>query len=112
MKPILWLGSSRADLRAFPIDARRVAGFQLRLVQLGSDPNDWKPLRTVGPGVREIRVHSGLEHRVVYVATFAEAVYVLHAFVKKTAKTAQRDIRLARARFEALLAEKRGGYAP
>ncbi len=112
MKPILWLGSSRADLRAFPVDARRVAGFQVRLVQLGSDPNDWKPLRTVGTGVREIRVHTGLEHRVVYLATFAEAVYVLHAFVKKTATTAQRDIRLARARFEALLAKKRGGYAP
>lgn len=112
MKPILWLGSSRADLKAFPTDARRVAGFQLRLVQLGSDPNDWKPFRTVGPGVREIRVHTGLEHRVVYVATFAEAVYVLHAFVKKSAKTAQRDIHLARARFEALLAEKRGSHAP
>jgi phage-related protein len=112
MRPIQWLGSSRTDLRAFPIDARRVAGFQLRLVQLGLDPNDWKPLRTVGPGVREIRVHSGLEHRVIYVATFADAVYVLHAFAKKTAKTAQRDIRLARARFEALLAEKRGSHAP
>lgn len=112
MKPIQWLGSSRADLKAFPINARRVAGFQLRLVQLGSDPNDWKPLRIVGPGVREIRVHTGLEHRVVYVATFAEAVYVLHAFAKKTAKTALRDTRLARARFEALLAGKRGSHAP
>lgn len=112
MKPIQWLGSSRTDLKAFPMDARRVAGFQLRLVQRGSDPNDWKPLRTVGPGVREIRVHTGLEHRVVYVATFAEAVYVLHAFAKRTAKTAQRDIRLARTRFEALLAEKRGSHAP
>ena len=112
MKPIQWLGSSRADLKAFPMDARRVAGFQLRLVQLGSDPNDWKPLRTVGPGVREIRVRTGLEHRVVYVATFAEAVYVLHAFAKKTAKTAQRDIRLARVRWEALLAEKRGSHGP
>ncbi len=108
MKPIQWLGSSRADLRAFPADARRVAGFQLHLVQLGSDPNDWKPLRSVGPGVREIRVHTGLEHRVVYVATFAEAVYVLHAFGKKTATTAQRDVTMARARFQALLAKRRG----
>jgi phage-related protein len=110
MKPIQWLGSSRADLKAFPTDARRVAGFQLRLVQLGSDPNDWKPLRTVGPGVREIRVHTGLEHRVVYVATFAEAVYVLHAFAKKTTKTTQRDVRIARDRFQALLAERRGTH--
>ena len=108
MKPIQWLGSSRADLKVFPADARRVAGFQLRLVQPGSDPNDWKPLRTVGPGVREIRVHTGLEHRVVYVATFAEAVYVLHAFAKKTTRTTQRDVRIARDRFQALLAERRG----
>jgi len=111
MKPVQWLGSSRADLKAFPGDARRVGGFQLHLVQLGFEPNDWKPFRSVGPGVREIRVHTGLEHRVVYVATFAEAVYVLHAFAKKTAKTAQRDVRVARARFEALLAEKRGSHA-
>jgi phage-related protein len=110
MKPIQWLGSSRADLKAFPTGARRVAGFQLRLVQLGSDPNDWKPLRIVGPGVREIRVHTGLEHRVVYVATFAEAVYVLHAFAKKTSKTTQRDVRIARVRFQALSAERRGAH--
>lgn len=94
------------------MDARRVAGFQLHLVQRGSDPNDWKPLRAVGPGVREIRVHTGLEHRIVYVATFGEAVYVLHAFTKKTAKTAQHDIRLARTRFEALVAARRSSDAP
>jgi len=111
MKQIQWLGSSRADLKEFPADARRVAGFQLHLVQLGFDPNDWKPFRSVGPGVREIRVHTGLEHRVVYVATFAEAVYVLHAFAKKTAKTAKRDVKVARARFQALLAERRGTHA-
>jgi phage-related protein len=110
MKQIQWLGSSRANLKAFPADARRVAGFQLHLVQVGSDPNDWKPFRSVGPGVREIRVHTGLEHRVVYVATFAEGVYVLHAFAKKTAKTAQRDVRIARARFQALLAQRRGTH--
>jgi phage-related protein len=111
MTPIQWLGSSRADLKAFPTDARRVAGFQLRRVQLGSDPNDWKPLRTVGPGVREIRVHTGLEHRVMYIATFAEAVYVLHAFAKKTTKTTQRDIGIARVRFQALSAARRGAHA-
>jgi len=112
MKQLQWLGSSRADLKAFPADARRVAGFQLHLVQLGFDPNDWKPLRSVGPGVREIRVHTALEHRVVYVATFAEAVYVLHAFAKKTAKTAQRDVKLARVRLQALLAGRRVTHAP
>jgi phage-related protein len=112
MKSIRWLGTSRSDLKAFPADARRVAGFQLHLVQLGSNPNDWKPLRTVGPGVREIRVHTGVEHRIVYVATFADAVYVLHVFAKKTAKTTQHDLRVARTRFEALLAARRTRHAP
>ena len=111
MKQVQWLGSSRVDLREFPADARRVAGFQLHLVQLGFDPNDWKPFRSVGPGVREIRLHASGEHRVVYLATFAEAVYVLHAFAKKTAKTAKRDVKVARVRFLALLAERRGTHA-
>ena len=110
MKPIQWLGSSRADVRAFPADARRVAGFQLHLVQLGHEPNDWKPFRGVGPGVREIRVHTGLERRVVYVANFADAVYVLHACAKKSAKTPQREVDVARARFHSLLAERRGTH--
>ena len=110
MKQIQWIGSSRADLKAFPADARRTAGFQLHLVQLGSDPNDWKPFRSAGPGIREIRVHTGLEHRVVYVATFAEAVYVLHAFAKKTSKTTQCDVRIARVRFQALSTERRGTH--
>jgi len=110
MKLIQWLGSSRADLKAFPADARRVAGFQLHLVQRGFDPNDWRPFRSVGAGVREIRVHTGLEHRVLYVATFTEAVYVLHAFAKKTAKTAQRDVKIGRARLQALLTERRGAH--
>lgn len=111
MKPIRWVGTSRSDLKAFPADARRVAGFQLHLVQLGSEPNDWKPLKSVGPGVREIRVHTGVEHRIVYVATFADAVYVLHAFAKKTAKTTQHDLQRARTRFEALLAARRTRHA-
>ena len=77
-KPLIWLGSSRGDLRAFPALARRLAGFQLRRVQHGLDPNDWKPMQTVGPGAREIRIHIAGAHRVFYVATRAEAFYVLH----------------------------------
>jgi len=71
-KPLFWFGSSRSDLQAFPPDARRVAGFQLRRVQHGLEPNDWKPMTTVGPGVMEIRIHTGLEYRVFYVAKFTE----------------------------------------
>ena len=92
MKPLAWLGTSRTDLRRFPTAARRVAGFQLWRVQLGLDPNDWKPMPGVGPGVREVRLHSDVEHRVLYVAKFAEAVYVLHAFEKRGRRTDRRDI--------------------
>jgi len=106
-KPLVWLGSSRSDLRAFPENARRVAGFQLRRVQQGLEPNDWKPMTAVGAGVQEIRIHTGLEHRVFYVAKFTEAVYVLHAFEKRTRKTASRETTLARDRFRALVLRRR-----
>lgn len=101
-KPIIWLGSSRRDLRVFPALARRLAGFQLRRVQHGLDPEDWKPMQTVAPGVREIRVHMAGAHRVFYVATRPEAIYVLHAFEKKTQKTSAHDLRIGRERFHAV----------
>jgi phage-related protein len=85
-----------------------VAGFQLRRVQQGLEPNDWKPMPTVGPGVREIRVRTGLEHRVFYVAAFVDGVYVLHAFKKRTRKTAKHDLDLARGRYRTLMAGRRG----
>ena len=99
---IIWLGNSRRDLRAFPALARRLAGFQLRRVQQGLDPDDWKPMQTVGPGVREIRIHIAGAHRVFYVATRPEAIYILHAFEKKTQKTSAHDLRIGRDRFRAL----------
>jgi phage-related protein len=101
-KSIIWLGSSRRDLRAFPALARRLAGFQLRRVQQGLDPDDWKPMQAVGPGVCEIRLHVAGAHRVFYVATRAEAIYVLHAFEKKTQKTSAQDLRIGRERSRAL----------
>jgi len=73
-KPLIWLGSSLEDVRAFPADARRLAGYQLRRVQSGLMPSDWKPMKTIGPGVNEIRIHTGIEHRVFYLARFAEAL--------------------------------------
>lgn len=107
-KRVFWLGSSRADLREFPSLARWIAGFQLRRVQQGLEPNDWKPMAAIGPGVREIRIRAGLEHRVFYVTAFAEGVYVLHAFEKRTRTTAKRDLDLARGRYRALVAGRRG----
>lgn len=103
MKPVVFLGGSLDDLRAFPQRARRDAGFQLERVQRGLEPDDWKPMHTVGPGVREIRVREASgAFRVIYVARFVEAVYVLHAFAKKTARTTPRDLALAQSRFRAL----------
>lgn len=107
MKPVVWLGSSHDDIRGFPAGARQEAGHELDRVQRGLEPSDWSPMPTVGPGVREIRVHAENEYRVLYVAKFAEAVYVLHAFVKKTQQTAKRDIDLAADRYRQLLAQHR-----
>ncbi|MDZ4854667.1 MAG: type II toxin-antitoxin system RelE/ParE family toxin [Nitrospirota bacterium] len=105
-KTILWLGSSRHDLQAFPPDARRLAGFQLRQVQQGTEPSDWIPMSSIGSGVSEIRIHTAVEHRVCYVAKFAEAIYVLHAFEKRTRKTSQHDVECARQRYQALIAQR------
>jgi len=100
---VSWLGSSLENLRAFPEDARRDAGYQLGRVQQGLLPTDWKPMTTVGPGVIEVRVHTRVEHRVFYIAKFEEAVYVLHAFEKRTRQTPQSEIALAQKRLADLL---------
>jgi len=105
-KPLIWLGDSREAIRSFPDAARQIAGFQLWRVQRGLEPNDWKPMPSVGPGVQEIRIHTGAEHRVLYVAKFAEAVYVLHAFEKRTRRTPQDVLDLARHRLRLLLNQR------
>lgn len=95
------MGSSKEDLKAFPDNVVDDMGHQLFLVQCGLEPDDWKPMTTIGTGVREIRVRdaSGI-YRTVYLATRSEAVYVLHCFQKKTQQTALQDIRLARQRLK------------
>ncbi len=105
-KPVEFLGSSLEDLRGFPLTARREAGYQLDQVQNGREPDDWKPMTAVGQGVREIRIRdeSGA-FRVVYVAKFANAIYVLHCFQKKTGKTSRTDVELAAKRYRELLKE-------
>lgn len=94
-----FVGSSLDDLRNFPDEARRGAGFELRAVQNGLEPSDSRPMRAVGSGVKEIRIHVLGEWRVIYVAPRGEAVYVLPAFQKKSRKTSQQDIELARHRY-------------
>ena len=97
-KPLAWLGSSLDDVRAFSAEAKRAAGYQLGRVQQGLMPDDWKPMSTVGAGVYEIRIHTELEHRVFYVAKYEDAIYVIHAFEKRTTQTREADIVLARKR--------------
>jgi len=102
-KPVVFLGSSLKDLRAFPGEAVRDSGYQLGKVQVGEDPDDWKPMTTVGVGVREIRIaEEEGAFRVFYVVNRADAIYVLHAFRKTTEKTETRDIDLARDRLKSL----------
>ena len=100
MKTLKFIGSSLDDLRDFPHEARRIAGFELYAVQNGLDPKDWKPIEAVGPGAKEIRVHVLGEWRIVYVAKFHDAIYVLHAFRKKSRKTSRKDIELAHRRYQ------------
>lgn len=101
MKELFWLGSSLGDLREFPADARAEAGTDLRLVQQGVDPRDWKPMTSVGKGVREIRVRTkDGAFRVFYVVEKATAVYVLHAFQKKTQRTSKQDLDKGKARYK------------
>ena len=100
LKPLNFVGSVLEDLRAFPRVPRREAGYQLRRVQIGRQPSHWKPMTTVGRGVREIRIHYEGQYRVIYVAKIDDAVYVLHAFRKKTQKTRKQDIAIARRRLK------------
>ena len=108
MKDVHFEGSSLDDLKNFPASARREAGFELRNVQSGLQPSDWKPMSTVGAGAGEIRIkdEAGI-YRVIYVARFEEAVYVLHAFEKKTRKTRKADIDFAKARYKALVGKRK-----
>ena len=100
LKRITFLGSSLDDIRRFPENARRRAGYQLDRVQHGLDPDDWKPMSSIGSGCREIRVRDkDGTFRVFYVATIDETVYVLHAFQKKTLKTSKADLDLAKQRY-------------
>jgi phage-related protein len=104
MKPLRFLGNSLECLRDFPDEARHDAGYQLDRVQRGIEPDDFKPMPAIGKGVQEIRIweDSGT-YRVVYTARLAAAVYVLHAFQKKTQATSRRDVEIARVRYKALM---------
>jgi phage-related protein len=103
MKLVSFLGDSLDTIRSFPDGARRETGFQIDRVQRGLDPDDWKPMKTVGSGVREIRIRDAAgAFRVINIATVADAVYVLHAFHKKSQATSRRDLDVAVTRLKDL----------
>jgi len=103
---VSWLGSARRSVRDFRADARARAGYEVYRFQLGLDPTDWKPMTSIGDGVCEIRVRLGREYRLLYVARFPEAIYVLHAFEKKTRKTSRADLEVARLRYRQMIFQR------
>jgi len=108
VKPVIFRGNSLERLRRFPVSARQDAGYQLEQVQRGNSPDDFKPMPTIRPGVQEIRVRDASgAFRMIFVARFQEAVYVPHAFQKKTQKTAPLDIELARERYRRLVEDRK-----
>lgn len=108
MKDVIFLGDSLQNIRLFSADAKQDIGKQLDTVQRGNEPSDWKPMASVGKGVRGIRtkVADGT-YRTIYIATLPDAVYVLHAFQKKTQKTRKQDVDLAAKRLADLKRLKR-----
>lgn len=103
MKPVAFLGNALDSLRAFPVGTRREAGHQLHQLQVGLDPDDWKPISTIGPGVREIRIRDASgAYRILYVTNRGDAIYVLHCFQKKEQQISKADLNLAQIRYREL----------
>lgn len=107
MKKITWLGNSHAIVKEYPGSVKQEIGYNLDKVQRGLDPYDWKPMSSVGHGVKEIRIHEANQYRVLYVAKFEESIYVLHAFVKKTQQTLKREIAQAKQRYAEMIEMRR-----
>ena len=105
-KPLRWVGTARDAVRAFPASPRRRTGHALDLLQQGLEATDVKPMPTVGAGVYELRIRAGGAFRVFYIARFAEAIYVLHAFQKKTQQTTRLDLELGAKRYRELIKER------
>lgn len=96
MKQVIFLGNSYRRICEFPSDAKRETGFQIHYVQSGVNPDDWKPMPSIGLGVKEIRIHLNNEYRIIYTANYHNTVYVLHAFVKKMQKMSKKDLQIAK----------------
>ena len=102
-KPIYWVGTSYKDLLNFPKGAKQSAGYQLHRIQNGLEPENWKPFQSIGSGVKEIRIMDDRgAFRIIYVAKFSDKIYVLHSFQKKSQKTRNKDIEIAKLRYNAI----------
>ncbi len=100
MRPVRFMGTAKRDLSVFPEKVRLRAGHELFMVQVGRDPDDWKPMTTVGAGACELRIRDETgAFRVIYVVKFRSALYVLHAFQKKGQKTSREDLAIAERRY-------------
>ena len=98
MKTVIWQSDSLKALQSFPAKVRHDVGVELMRIQSGLDPIDWKPMPSIGQGVREIRVQYRGQYRVFYIAKFDEAIYVRSAFINKTQRTPKSEIDLAKQR--------------
>jgi phage-related protein len=106
VKPVEFLGSSREDIRSFPVEVRRAVGLELLKAQQGAMPDDFKPMQVIGRGVYEIRVRIEGAWRVLYVSRDTTRVWVLHAFQKKTQRTSKLDIEIGRSRYQLMEDER------
>ena len=108
-KEVAWVGDAKEVVCAFPTSMRKDVGYQIGRVQSGLEPNDWEPIERIGPGTKEIRCQDkGGWYRVFYVAKFEEAIYVLHAFQKKTNETPVAEIDKAKKRYATVLEYRKG----
>lgn len=103
MKNIIWVGATHETVKSYSKNVKQEIDYNLDKLQRGLNPNDWKPMLTIGQGVKEIRIHQDNEYRVLYLAKFEEAIYVLHVFIKKSEKTLQKEIGLTRKRYNEIL---------
>lgn len=104
LKDVYWVGSSLEELKRLPVNVVRMTGYQLHLVQMGMEPGDWKPMKTIGQGVKEIRIRESKNaYRIIYVVIRSDGIYVLHAFQKTTKTTSQKNINLAKRRYNEVM---------
>jgi phage-related protein len=104
LRPLIWMGNAKRNLKAFPKGAQKLIGDELQLIQFGGMPKDAKPFKGVGSGVFEIALrYEGDAYRTVLAVQLGERIYVLHAFQKKSKKgiaTPKSDVDLIKQRYK------------